>query len=111
MGFFIQDLFELLKVFILIIGGFALVRELHVYGQLKPTDCSDKSSKTQHLGFVTQLMKEAERIAYSAGYKNIAVISGVGVRNYYRKLGYVFNEKDSEMMVKKLSFLLDLFPF
>ncbi len=33
-------------------------------------------------------MREAERIAVSRGYFKIAVIAGIGVRNYYRKLGY-----------------------
>ena len=33
-------------------------------------------------------MAEAEIIAKQAGYQKIAVISGIGVRNYYRKLGY-----------------------
>ena len=33
-------------------------------------------------------MKEAEKIAKKKGYNNIRVISGVGVREYYNKLGY-----------------------
>ena len=33
-------------------------------------------------------MKKAEEIAFSQGYKKIVVISGIGVKNYYRKLGY-----------------------
>ena len=33
-------------------------------------------------------MAEAERLAKKSGYKKIAVISGIGVRGYYRKLGY-----------------------
>ena len=87
------------------LNGFALVRELHVYGQLKPTIKNTNSnceSKTQHFGFGTRLMNEAERISKENGYDNIAVISGVGVRNYYRKLGYTLNNGPSEMMVKSL---------
>ena len=34
-------------------------------------------------------MNEAERISMDNGYNELIVISGVGVREYYRKLGYV----------------------
>ncbi|VDQ02864.1 unnamed protein product [Trichobilharzia regenti] len=45
-------------------------------------------------------MEEAERIAkYEHGSLKIAVISGVGTRNYYRKLGY---ELEGPYMVKLL---------
>jgi elongator complex protein 3 len=43
-------------------------------------------------------LRDAEEIAKQK-YDEIAVISGVGVRNYYRKLGY---RKRFEFMVKKL---------
>jgi elongator complex protein 3 len=33
-------------------------------------------------------MLEAEKITKKMGYTKIAVISGIGVRGYYRKLGY-----------------------
>ena len=45
-----------------------------------------EDDKTQHSGFGKRLMKKAEEIALNNGYKKIAVISGVGVKNYYRKL-------------------------
>lgn len=46
------------------------------------------------------LMEEAERIASEEhGSRRIAVISGVGTRDYYRKLGY---ELDGPYMVKEL---------
>lgn len=45
-------------------------------------------------------MEEAERIARDEhGSRKIAVISGVGTRNYYRKLGY---ELEGPYMVKSL---------
>lgn len=51
-------------------------------------------------GFGTLLMEEAERIARDEhGSLKIAVISGVGTRNYYRKLGY---ELEGPYMVKQL---------
>jgi elongator complex protein 3 len=43
----------------------------------------------QHIGLGKKLVLEAERVAREEfGAEKIAVISGVGVRNYYRKLGY-----------------------
>uniref|UniRef100_A0A060TFA1 Elongator complex protein 3 n=1 Tax=Blastobotrys adeninivorans TaxID=409370 RepID=A0A060TFA1_BLAAD len=66
----------------------SLVRELHVYGSAVPLHSRDPR-KFQHQGFGTLLMEEAERIAREEhGSEKISVISGVGVRNYYAKLGY-----------------------
>ena len=67
----------------------AIVRELHTYGQL--VRISEEGGQSQHRGFGRRLMEEAERVAREAGYKKIAVISGVGVREYYRTLGYELN--------------------
>jgi elongator complex protein 3 len=66
--------------------GCAIVRELHVYGQA--LKLGEKGELSQHKGLGKELMAEAEDIARDAGYKKIAVISGVGVRKYYEKLGY-----------------------
>lgn len=69
-------------------GGVSIVRELHVYGSVVPVSARDPS-KFQHQGFGMLLMEEAERIAREEhGSNKIAVISGVGTRNYYRKIGY-----------------------
>ncbi|GFU91570.1 elongator complex protein 3 [Trichonephila clavipes] len=69
-------------------AGVSIVRELHVYGSVVPVNARDPT-KFQHQGFGTLLMEEAERIALEEhGANKIAVISGVGTRNYYRKLGY-----------------------
>lgn len=66
----------------------SLVRELHVYGSAVPVHARDPR-KFQHQGFGTLLMEEAERIARNEhGSKKISVISGVGVRSYYKRLGY-----------------------
>ncbi len=64
--------------------GAAGIRELHVYGKLAPIH---KKGKVQHRGIGKKLMNRAEQIGYDKAEK-IAVISGVGVRGYYRKLGY-----------------------
>ncbi|CAN8002183.1 unnamed protein product, partial [Ixodes hexagonus] len=80
-------------------GGASVVRELHVYGSVVPVSVRDPT-KFQHQGFGTLLMEEAERIALTEhGSSKIAVISGVGTRNYYRKLGY---ELDGPYMSKQL---------
>ncbi|CAB3373226.1 elongator complex protein 3 isoform X1 [Cloeon dipterum] len=69
-------------------GGVSIVRELHVYGSVVPVSARDPT-KFQHQGFGALLMEEAERIAREEhGAKKLAVISGVGTRNYYRKIGY-----------------------
>ncbi|XP_017819151.1 elongator complex protein 3 isoform X2 [Callithrix jacchus] len=69
-------------------GGVSIVRELHVYGSVVPVSSRDPT-KFQHQGFGMLLMEEAERIAREEhGSGKIAVISGVGTRNYYRKIGY-----------------------
>lgn len=66
----------------------SLVRELHVYGSAVPVHARDPR-KFQHQGYGMLLMEEAERIArMEHGSRKIAVISGVGVRSYYAKLGY-----------------------
>ena len=79
--------------------GCSIVRELHVYGTAVPVHGRDPS-KFQHQGFGTLLMEEAERIAREEhGSVKIAVISGVGTRDYYRKLGY---ELDGPYMSKWL---------
>jgi len=66
----------------------SLVRELHVYGLAVPVHGRD-STKFQHRGYGTLLMKEAERIArHEHGSEKLSVISGVGVRSYYERLGY-----------------------
>ncbi|NWT51666.1 ELP3 protein, partial [Erythrocercus mccallii] len=80
-------------------GGVSVVRELHVYGSVVPVSSRDPS-KFQHQGFGMLLMEEAERIAREEhGARKIAVISGVGTRNYYRKIGY---ELEGPYMVKRL---------
>nr|XP_061843401.1 elongator complex protein 3-like [Nerophis lumbriciformis] len=80
-------------------GGVSIVRELHVYGSVVPVSSRDPS-KFQHQGFGMMLMEEAERISREEhGSSKLAVISGVGTRNYYRKMGY---QLEGPYMVKLL---------
>lgn len=63
----------------------AIIRELHTYGELAPLG---KRGKIQHSGLGKKLMAAAEKIVKTKKIKKIAVISGIGVRGYYKKLGY-----------------------
>lgn len=65
----------------------ALIRELHVYSNLSDVG-NNLDTSYQHKGYGKSLVNEAEKIAKNMGYSKIAIISGTGVRNYYRKLGY-----------------------
>ena len=79
----------------------ALVRELHVYGQAtKIGEEGENVKDAQHKGIGKQLMQKAEELAHENGYKKLAVISGVGVREYYQKLGY---KLEGYYMIKELN--------
>jgi elongator complex protein 3 len=68
-------------------GKNAIIRELHVYGQA--VDLGKKSNvAVQHQGIGKWLMNEAEKIVKNNKIEKLSVISGVGVREYYHKLGY-----------------------
>eukprot|EP00659_Diplonema_papillatum_P020576 gene20576-31688_t len=80
-----------------------LIRELHVYGQLIPTD-EKEASHAQNAGLGKQLMAEAERIAFEDHTcATTAVIAGVGSRKYYEKLGYTLDTGDGLFMMKALT--------
>jgi elongator complex protein 3 len=65
----------------------ALVRELHVYGS--EVGVGQSGDGHQHRGYGRRLLAKAEDLARDAGYDKLSVISGIGVRQYYReKLGY-----------------------
>ncbi len=66
----------------------ALIRELHVYGNHSELGAAASGVQTQHKGLGKKLIRAAEDIAYHHGCETIIVISGVGVREYYRKLGF-----------------------
>ncbi len=92
-----QDIiFGLIRLRILKEQKTLLVRELHVYGQA--VEIGKKiQGKTQHRGLGKFLMNEAGKIAKKNKCKTIKVISGVGVREYYKNLGYALK---NDYMVK-----------
>ena len=75
----------------------AFVRELHVYGKEVPLS---GGVGWQHKGIGKALLSRAEQIALDHGFNKLVVISGVGVREYYRKLGYTL---EGHYMVKQLN--------
>jgi elongator complex protein 3 len=77
----------------------SIIRELHVYGTAVAVSARDPT-RFQHQGFGMLLLQEAERIAREEhGSEKLLVISGVGTRHYYRKLGY---ELDGPYMSKSI---------
>lgn len=77
----------------------AIIRELHTYGKLARINKQEKNSP-QHIGLGKKLIQEAEKISKKEfNLKKIVVISGIGVREYYRKLGYKI---ENTYMVKYL---------
>ncbi len=65
----------------------AIIREVHVYGQSLKID-EDHQTAAQHRGFGRTLVQKAKELSKAAGYKNLAVISAIGTRAYYEKLGF-----------------------
>ncbi len=77
----------------------AIIRELHVYGKAMEIG-ENNVEATQHKGLGEELIELAEKVAEKNNLQKVAVISGVGVRDYYRKHGYLLSDT---YMVKNLS--------
>lgn len=86
------------KPFIENLKDSAIIRELHVYGNMTPVGQENKSAFGQHKGFGKTLLSMAEEIAKEK-YNKLSVISGIGARQYYYKLGYKI---DGDYVSKKL---------
>ncbi len=65
----------------------AMIREVHVYGAAAALGEKDER-KAQHAGLGRRLIARAEALAREAGFSSLAVISSVGTREYYRRLGF-----------------------
>jgi len=76
----------------------SIIRELHTYGESLPL--GKKGQASQHLGLGKKLLKKAEEITKNLGIKKIAVISGIGVREYYQKMWY---KLQNTYMIKNLN--------
>ncbi|MFA7397132.1 MAG: tRNA uridine(34) 5-carboxymethylaminomethyl modification radical SAM/GNAT enzyme Elp3 [Candidatus Bathyarchaeia archaeon] len=78
----------------------AIVRELHVYGQLVPVGKREDGAM-QHRGYGKDLLAKAEYIAHNEfGLEKLLVISALGTRRYYMRLGY---ERDGVYVSKRLT--------
>jgi len=77
----------------------ALARELHVYGSLVPIGKDADCKEWQHRNYGKILLARAEEIARRAGFARLAIMSGIGVRPYYKRQGY---ERRGPYMIKEL---------
>ena len=66
----------------------SIIREVHVYGKVVGIDKDSKEGEAQHMGLGKELVSLAENISKKKGFKKISVISAIGTREYYKKLGY-----------------------
>ncbi len=69
------------------IANSALIREVHVYGALTPLG-EHAINAPQHQGFGRHLITHSTHLARAAGYSDLAVISSIGTRPYYSRLGF-----------------------
>jgi len=83
---------------LLVLKNAALIRELHVYSNLSCVGDTNNMSM-QHKGYGKRLIEEAEKISIQNNIYKVAIISGTGVRNYYKKYGYELKET---YMIKNL---------
>ena len=100
-------LFGLLRL--RIFKGKAVIREVHVYGQSLRLGEEGELSRSaypklqnegvQHKGLGKWLIAEAEKIVKKNKIKSLSIISGIGVREYYEKLGYCLEDS---YMVKEI---------
>ena len=77
----------------------AIIRELHVYSSAVAVGQKASGDQVQHRGYGKALMEKAEQTARENGYDKLLVISGVGAKKYYKKIGYDY---DGVYMGKKL---------
>ncbi|KYK27403.1 MAG: radical SAM protein [Candidatus Proteinoplasmatales archaeon SG8-5] len=67
--------------------GSAVIRELRTVSQQVPIS-ELKDTSLQHRGFGEALIERCRELAAEAGMDRMLVMSGVGAREYYRKLGF-----------------------
>ncbi|HUW90822.1 MAG TPA: tRNA uridine(34) 5-carboxymethylaminomethyl modification radical SAM/GNAT enzyme Elp3 [Candidatus Nanopelagicaceae bacterium] len=73
-------------------GKTMIVREVKVVGELVPKDKKPRNTQLQHRGFGKLLMENAEKIALEDfDSKKLAVISGIGVRDWFYEIGYALD--------------------
>ena len=73
------------------LAGAAIIREVHVYGAVVGLG-ERGEGRSQHVGLGRRLVAEALEVAADAGFERMAVISSIGTREYYRRLGFTDGE-------------------
>jgi len=68
-------------------GSTGIIRELHIYGTTASFEHKAQGA-WQHRGYGRKLMEQAETICQEHDAKRIVVTSALGVRQYFRRLGY-----------------------
>ena len=82
-----SQVFERKRHFLPVLENSAIIREIQTFGEMVPIE--KRKVAPQHRGLGKKLVKEAEKITKKEfSLKKIAVISGVGVRNYFSQLKY-----------------------
>jgi elongator complex protein 3 len=69
----------------------AIIREVHICGQSLPVGANEQGS-AQHIGLGSRLIQSAQDIARENGFPRLAVISAIGTRRYYQRLGFQHGE-------------------
>lgn len=93
-----SQVFEKKRHWMRALQGAALVREVHTYG-VQMTLGEEREGVAQHRGLGKAMLARAEEIAASHGLGKVAIIAGIGVREYFRNQGY---DLEGEYMVKNL---------
>ncbi len=87
------------KPLFLALSQAGIIRELHTFGHALPVKMT-KGQSVQHIGFGKQLLQDAERITSAKGLSKLTVISGVGVKEFYRQIGF---SDSGTYLVKKIN--------
>jgi elongator complex protein 3 len=76
-----------------------IIRQLQIFGEMVPVGADPWEGTWQHRGLGAWLLREAEELSRREGVGKMVVLSGLGVKNYYRRFGF---EKEGPYMSKKL---------
>lgn len=75
------------RVIFPVLKSSSIIREVHTFGPAVPIE-KESQVEPQHRGLGKKLIDQAEKITKKEGLSKVSVISGVGARKYYRRLGY-----------------------
>lgn len=96
---FLRLSLPLIESFVDELKGCAVIREVHVYGKSVEVGESEKG-KAQHIGLGKSLIDKAKSLSLENGFSKLSVISAVGTRPYYAKLGFEKGDLYQSLPVK-----------